>query len=290
MGLANPLTREQLNRLVLVRHLYRRALQEAQGPMPFKAAALLSLHDGVELFLALACESAGRTLTKGTDFAGYWRLLYSPPSPITLSHETSMLRLNTARVLLKHHGMSLAPAEIDGFAQSVSDFYLDNTPLLWDKRFEDVSLVDLVADSEVQVQLRKCEVLVQAGTECMADISISFTMVTNAAKVREGHDPHYIWPLRYADESYLPPDTVRYLKDLENNIRDLREEVTVLAYQLDMGRLRTFRAKSYMVYQLMGIEGYQASTPKNPTATLHECRDCLDFVIDSALRIQQYYA
>src|SRR5688500_5060939 len=93
-----PLTAEQHQRLAFIRHLLAKAVTEADTAFALRPACLLTLHDAVELFLALACEATGRALPPRTGFQQYFDLLRNGAPSVQLAGETGMHRLNTARV------------------------------------------------------------------------------------------------------------------------------------------------------------------------------------------------
>jgi hypothetical protein len=46
-----------IQRLGLIRYLYETAMEESLRPEPFGLISILKLHDSVELFLDLACDT-----------------------------------------------------------------------------------------------------------------------------------------------------------------------------------------------------------------------------------------
>lgn len=284
-----PLDKNQRDRLILVRQLHAKAQRELGDPWPLKAAALLTEHDAVELFLGLACQACGRTVTPKTTFHQYFDLLRNGTPPILLHEETEMIRLNTARVSLKHHGILPDESAVDGFAHSATSFLVRNTDDIWGQPLGSISLVGLISDGPIRKALEQCETLLAAGSICLKEISIAFAMVTDAAdSARRGeHFAPHISPLFHHHAQALPRELERFFEQVVNAIEDIRSDIATMSYQLDHRRLKLFKKKSCYVYQVIGGD-YVASDPP-PLVTLRDARESFDFVVDAALRIQAFY-
>lgn len=66
-----------------------------------------------------------------------------------------MRRLNRARVALKHHGTMPSKLDIEAFRGSTTNFFEDNTGIVFGIRFTDISLVDLVQCKDAKNNLKE---------------------------------------------------------------------------------------------------------------------------------------
>jgi hypothetical protein len=280
------LTADGFRRLALVRHLYRQALHQGTQPQPLKATALLSLHDAVELFLGLACESLGRTVKPRTGFPEYWELLKNGEPPIHLSHETAMLRLNTARVSLKHHGILPDGTAVEELTHATGECLADNTTILWNVQFASISIVHFVSDPDIRKLLEAAEAKLAVGTPCTHEMSLAFaTLLGRSMKhisvgslfdltsARQSH------PFDIADR-----DVARYLAALDADINNIRRSLLVVAMRLDFERFCQFELNSYPAS--ISADGTISVNSLPLGLGVAECRRGVDFVVDSVLRVQ----
>jgi hypothetical protein len=104
LGMTLQLTSDQVTRLALARYLLKNAETQFKNPQPLCSLSLLSMHDAVEMILDVVAEAANTSIAAGRDFASYWKVLKNGSDPVHLPLERQMIRLNQARVALKHHG------------------------------------------------------------------------------------------------------------------------------------------------------------------------------------------
>ena len=129
-----------MQRLGLIRYLYKGAMEEARQPEPFGGISILKFHDSVELFLDLACDKFGVPAKKTNQFKDYWLELEGHLQGQSLSEKRSMDRLNAARVAFKHHGNLPSISSIERFRVNVTDFFEENTLLIFGIEFGKISV------------------------------------------------------------------------------------------------------------------------------------------------------
>ncbi|MFZ1959061.1 MAG: hypothetical protein WAU46_08295 [Methanoregula sp.] len=138
-----------LKRLVFIKYLYTVAIQQSQQPEPLSSASILTFHDSIELFLELASEVNGVSKTN-IHFLEYWELLKSKLPNEGLTQKMSMRRLNNARVSLKHHGTLPSKLNIEGFRVNSTNFFQENTPIVFGINFDKLSFSELIKDKKLQ--------------------------------------------------------------------------------------------------------------------------------------------
>ncbi len=289
-------TADALNRLAFVRYLYLLAVEQAGQPLPAKASALLAFHDAVELFLALACEHQGVGPKDRTQFEQYFSLLRDSSPPTRLAEEGGMIRLNKARVSLKHYGNLPAAQSVDGFAASVKAFFELNTRQVFCVDFQAVSLLDLVADVDVRNILKDAERLMTegSGSGSMAKVSVAFPTLLHNFRGRRPPDPgRGVGP--YSARAGNLPDSPalgldyhspmgKFVAGVKSALISLETEVDVLSLGLDFERYQTFMWMSYSVSQ--EPDGRFVAHPDPSAPSVDNSRYLFDFVVDSALRLQ----
>ncbi|MCD6344223.1 MAG: hypothetical protein J7M17_01270, partial [Anaerolineae bacterium] len=144
-----------VRRLAFIKYIYQLGLQQSGMLEPLHGVALLTFHDAAELFLQVASEylNAG---AKQANFMDYWELL-SKKLPTELGHKEAMRRLNKARVALKHHGTLPSKLDVEAFRATITNFFTDNTPLVFGFPFTAISLTDFVQPAEARDNLKEAE-------------------------------------------------------------------------------------------------------------------------------------
>src|SRR5207244_8737961 len=125
--------------------------------------SILKFHDSVELFLDLACDKFGIPTKKTSHFRDYWTELDKHLQGQSLSEKRSMDRLNDARVSFKHHGNLPHASSIEKFRVNVTDFFEENTRLIFGVEFSNMSMTYLIQNNAVKMLLDEANELVERG-------------------------------------------------------------------------------------------------------------------------------
>lgn len=266
MGNPPIITPDELRRLAFIRYLYMVALDQSRQPMPLQTASVLGLHDAVELFLGLACEHAGVPTTDRTGFNDYFDLIKRAEPPVTLAEEGAMRRLNKARVGLKHHGILVASDQVESFRGSAAAFFTENTRAVFSIDFDAITMTDLVHDPHVRASLREAERLIgeDQWSEALLQIAIAYEQLVDSYEWREWG----IWE--------------------DGVVESMEGVVKVLALGLDFRRYVCFRRTAGHAHQTSwhGDDGEYEAFGARKQADSDDCRFCLDFVVECALRLQ----
>lgn len=162
-------------RLAFIRYLYEEAVRQAEQPEPMCVTSVLTFHDGVELFLVLACEhlDVGK---KSMDFLAYWEELNRKLPDGGLTQKKAMSRLNEARVGLKHHGNMPARSAVQEYSYITSLFFEENTPTVFGVEFGNLSMLYLVRVLTVRAELEQAEELREQGDleKAVGKVAVAF--------------------------------------------------------------------------------------------------------------------
>ena len=149
----NPNT---VRRLAFIRFLYSQGLEQAARPQPLAAAALLSFHDAVEMFLLLAAEHLRVNLDRNTTFDGYWTQI-AAQATLQLPSRNAMRRMNNSRVNFKHHGSIPSATDLEQFRGDVTTFFTDATQTVFAADFTGIDMTDLVTQQDALAKIRDAE-------------------------------------------------------------------------------------------------------------------------------------
>jgi hypothetical protein len=299
---AETLSLVTMERLGFLRYLYEVGLEQSRQPEPLAAVSILSFHDSVDLFLQLASEQSGATLTiKKPYFSDYFAPINEVIKPEQLSNEQSMKRLNNARNAVKHNSFVLAWRDVEQLRAGVTGFFEDNTPLIFGIEFGAISLVSLVRCEPARQKLQEAESYLQAGNreEALVAIAVAFVELINdyerAASSRYGRSP-FTFGESFAFESsffrqdpFSDPFSVSFDDKVMNSIVSLQDAMKILGLGIDYRRYTKFRLLTPNVSTTTGSGRHDVSRHPRGSAdppSYVDCRFCFDFVIDAAIRLQ----
>lgn len=285
-----------LRGLAFVRHLYALGLRQSSQSGPVAATSILTFHDAVEMLLVLGLKQHDRYRgARAYQFNDYWTELQE--AGLEVSQRGTMEDLNRTRVNLKHHAQVPSRATIEAARVHVRDFFIENTALILGVNFEDVSLSSIVTYDKPRTHLEQAERHMSAGEHEAAIKEIAFAFHYLVGQPRSEGDPWTLSRLR-SDLSSLPlpgdfrvQATMREIigiitKSIEQDRDTVRFITFGLTLGLDFGRWQRFRALTPRIIGRMSGEPLVERRHRVPP-TLDQCRFCYEFVIDSALRLQE---
>lgn len=295
-----PLAPEKLAKgLATVHYLYDLAVQQSRRSGLRQGAAILTFHDAVEMFLVLGLQHHGLYSDRRFyHFHEYWSELARANPPINLTR--TMDTLNRARVSFKHHAIPPATTVVEETRVHVRDFLTENVPIVFGLNLEDVHLSMLVQSSpQARTHLETAERQMAAGEydEAIGEVAYAFhTLLADHERHlagqggQRGFRLNPLWlPGRLGSASIYGTDDVAQLAGtVSEAIHELQVAVRVLSFGLDFARFRRFIALAPRVIelqpgQLNRTEWHRENEPPTP----EECQSCYDFVVDSALRLEE---
>jgi hypothetical protein len=289
-----------MQRLGLIRYLYEAAMEESRRPEPFGSISILKFHDSIELFLDLACDRFGIPAKKAQQFRDYWTELERHLQGQSLSEKRSMDRLNDARVSFKHHGNLPHASSIERFRVNVTDFFEDNTALIFGIDFSKVSMTYLIQNNVVKTLLDEATTLLEQGArgDALDKIAVAFAeLISDYLSGNQAWRYQNLFFSRGPSLRYTSPTTGNRDRQLEefaakvsSSIESLREGMQILSLGLDYQRYVRFRLMTPPVVRMMGATMHQALhgnlSDQNELPSIERCRFCYDFVVASAIHLQ----
>lgn len=296
-------TPDELRRLAFIKYLYGVAVEQSQQPDPMKAASVLTFHDAVELFLILAAQQV-KINPASVNFMQFWERLET--QHVTLGHKEPMRILNELRNSLKHTGIRPGSSEVEAARANVAGFFQENTPLAFDGlAFAGISMAQLVEYDAAKAQLEEAQRLMSEGSngEAIEKIAIAFQQLlddyhSRAARVFGKSSLDFHKQMRFESKFQGPPlpssgttdpRLLGLVSDLTDSVRQLQVAVTVLGLGLDYRRFAKYESLTPLVWTDPQTEEYVTSPGyAGDEVTAEDCRFCFDFVIESALRLQEF--
>ena len=277
-------------RLAFIKYLNKIGQEQAMKPEPLCWTSILTLHDAVELFLQLVAEYAGVDASvRDIQFMHYWSktqpLLAKIGKPV-LTHRIAMERLNNARVNFKHYSNPPAKSAIIGnYAPDVNSFLEDNSSAIFNVTFTTVSLVNLVTCQATRADLIEAEKLKQTGQfqEAITHARFAFNkLIDDYEATKTDKWGRSAFDLVHGLEGMFDT-TVRSIKSLE-------EAIKIIGFGIDFKRYGKFRLITPYVYQSGNSWDYKAQFDPEigKYRTAADVDFCVDFVIESALTLQEF--
>lgn len=291
-----------MQRLALIRYLYTGAIEESKQPEPFGQISILKFHDSVELFLDVACDQFGIPAKKTKEFKDYWSALEEHLQGQSLSQKRAMDRLNSARVEFKHHGNMLSTSDIEKFRVNVTDFFEENTSLIFGIEFSKISMTYLIQNTRVRTLLDEANALIEEGKRgdaltknaiAFAQLIDDYTQNEKARRYRELFFTRDPFPLHIGSSTgNQGPQFEQFVRSVTASIDTLRQGMQVLSLGIDYPRYVKFRLLTPPVVKMQGATDYQPPVPMQYTQdtlpSVETCGFCQDFVVASAIRLQKF--
>jgi len=307
-----------IRRLAFIKYLYRLGIQQSETPEPLSAVSLLNFHDAIELFLQLASEHLN-VGSKETRFMEYWEML-SKKLPVgkELSQKEAVRRLNEARVGLKHHGTLPSKLDIEAFRATTTSFFEENTPIIFNVAFGEISMTDYVQPEQAREHLKTAETLLKSESfaEALDLTAIAFQQMLDDYESRKqdrfhsspfffGRDlTHYsshqigIGHKRRIGRSLIDGDNDihehkyeeklgKFIDTTKESLEAIQEAIKILAMGVDYRRYTKFKLLTPSVNRTLDgkFDTYRTYEQKHTTA---DVQYCIEFVIETAVKLQEF--
>lgn len=198
-------------------------------------------------------------------------------------------RMNKARVGLKHSGLLPSSPDIEGFRAAATNFFEENTPVVFGIPFSQVSLAHLVESENARTHLRNADEMAEKGMieEALSELALGFFEVVSSYEESQkdefGRSPYgfgtHFWRTENLREFGID------LSEINDAVRHLCEAMRVIALGLDYRRYVRF---STLTPEVFLPEGGKPKVSKRSGLSIspEDYRFCYDFVIECALVLQ----
>lgn len=136
-----------IRRLSLVKSLYQIAVDQSKYPESLSFVSILTFHDALDMFMQLAAEKEGVPKKEKMFLVDFFQVLTN----VTLG--ASVKKINQRRNAIKHSGIIPAKTEIEETATVAKLFFEENAKIVFNLEFESISLMELVTEERVRLLL-----------------------------------------------------------------------------------------------------------------------------------------
>lgn len=286
-----------IRRLATIKYLYNIGVQQSMQVETIAGFSILAFHDCTEMFLLLIAENKGKRALP--HFMDYW----DDYRDLTLKE--SMRALKDRRVNIKHKGQFPSKSDIEMSRITMTEFLEQNTPLQFGIDFKDISISNLVSYDNVRRYIDIAELNYNEGKlyDCMVNSKIAFMELLSTYESSKRGKYSVDSLLNIGDEigeDYQKlvgsgnSSGARWFEQVTNTTNKIREVLKVTALGIDYKKYMYFETIVPKVnvwwreegknYEALPQEYYER---KNILRSI-DGRFCIDFVIDSALKLQEF--
>ncbi len=286
-----------LKRLSFIKYLYQLGIRQSRQKTPQDSISILMFHDSIELFLQLSTEYLNASTQTNINFMEYWGIINQKLQGQQLSQKNQMNRLNKARVNLKHHGLLLNESDIESFRVNTSDFFSDNCSIVFEINFSEISLIDLINNSDVKDLFRDAVNYYEQNNIKRALEYFSLTFKVLIYDFEEKLQA-YRYQL-FGFEKFIPhceDDAIR--SDLDNvsyAINNIQYKLKYLIYGINVRDFIKFSLLTPdVIFIRTDFRNYKIDIPlpflkkKEKLYSQDQLEFCKDFIIDCALKLQEF--
>jgi len=305
-GILLKLDAASLKRLVYAKYLHNTAADQLHSTSPIVAAeALLRVHDSVEIFQLVVLDNL--SVSSRFEFMKFWEEVKNktgkePP------YKDRFAQLNHMRVGFKHKAICPNLSELSDVAAVIWPFFVEVSRDFLGVEFAEQSLAVLVDDVSAREHLGKADELIAAHNydDALAEITIALHVVLNQkyprspwAQTSDLLDPHSSShrPPKIPYHSYgntlsgaagLIHAIEKAFEDLHDGISRQAELLEMLIWKIDLQKYSKFAQFAPYVFQTGDGEFHVTHRMgiRRPL-TQRDARFCFQFVLDSALAIQE---
>ncbi len=286
-----------IKRLALIKFLYKIGIEQSKQSETIASFSILSLHDSIEMYLKLLAEHLNIKSEK-FNFIDYWTNIP------TLTLKESMRNLNSRRVNIKHKGLLPSKADIEISRVNATDFFEQNTLSQFGIDFNEISLFSLVQYENVRKHLQESQKALDENkfADCIETVAIAFNELISSYEDSKlnfyGNSPFYFGKdLTFLSSFYIGigrhnDDKVErklgeFVDKVKESLDEIQKAVKIMSFGIDYKRFVKFKlltptiSRTFSGQHIAEVWGKKKWTKEN-------CQYCIDFVLDSSLKLQEF--
>jgi hypothetical protein len=285
-----------VNRLTKIKYLYKIGIEQSMQEGTFAGFSLLSFHDCAEMFLLLVAEEHGDKIEENMPFMSFWNKY----KDLTLIEP--MRKLKERRVNIKHKGLFPSKMDIEESRVTITNFLRDNVYKQFKKDFDSISLADLIIYPNIKDYVLNAELYLCQNNlyDCLVNAKIGFEelLSTYESDKKQWRDSILSVGEKvgkdYRNLVSSNKEGLRWFEQVTHTTNDVRNILKVSALGIDYRKYVLFDFVTPKVIETCGtgkdkyVYDSKNNYEKTRKITAQDCQFCIDFVIDSALKLQEF--
>ena len=283
-----------IRRLVTIKYLYLIGVEQSKQTDTFAGFSILAFHDCVEMLLVLIAEK--RKKKPQQHFLDYWDKIPQLP------YKVQMGNLNNIRNNLKHHANFPGKTDIQRCSEDVEAFLKESIKEFLRIEFDDISLSSLISFETVRADVEKAEAFMKENQfyESLEKCKTAFMKLLATYDSNKGQWRNSILNIgekvsndyREFAKSFKSSD--KWFKHTTQTVNSVREVLKITALGIDYRKYSLFNFITPHVIEGCDATGtiYVSEKKDNFESTrnvcIQDCQFCIDFVVDCALKLQEF--
>lgn len=290
-----------IRRLALIKYLFQKGVEMSKQAETTSGFSILSFHDSIEMFLILAAEDRDIKKYKTFSFMQFWDSI----PELTMRNQIEALK--DRRVAIKHRCQFPSKQDVEISRINTIDFFIENTSKIFNLKFSDISLADLISSQEVRELIISAEKKLADndiyGSLC--DSRYAFTKLFVQYESSKNRFEHWDSLLDIGKEigddykRLVGTDNkngARWFEQVSLTTNQLRDILKYTALGLDFRKyvyFDTVAPKVFFYYskEESGIEAHfeeQEYYEYEKNLRAENADFCIGFVIDCSLKLQEF--
>ncbi len=285
-----------IRRLAIIKYLYNIGVQQSMQVETVAGFSILTFHDCAEMFLLLVAENSNKKAE--SNFMNYWDAYPE------LTQKESIRALKDRRVSLKHKGQFPSKSDIEISRIAMLDFLEQNTKIQFQLNFNEISTSLLISYANVRDYIKQAETLYNKGDlyESLKNSKIAFMELLFAYESTKsmGYLNNGILNIgKQIGTDYRKlldndRDGKKWFEEVTDTTNKLRDILKITALGIDYKKYNFFNyvapevtyswKNGERIYEYLPQEYYEERKILRGV----DCKFCIDFVIDSALKLQEF--
>lgn len=279
-----------IKRLAIIKHLYKIGIEQSKQVETVAAFSILSFHDSVEMFLKLLAENKNIKSEK-LNFLDYWTNIPS------LTLVEFMRNLNIRRVNIKHKGILPSKTDIEISRVNTTDFFNQNVKIHFDIEFESISLIDLVSYVNVKKYLKISQDFLDSNEikKSIENVALAFDELLNSYEENKigsyRYSPFFFGKNLSFNSSFFMGIRDEKMSDFVDKVKDsleaMQQAIKVMSLGIDYKKYVKFKLLTPIITRTTSGKHF-AEIYGEKKWSKENCQYCIDFVIDSSLKLQEF--
>ena len=208
-----------------------------------------------------------------------------------------MRNLNTRRVNIKHKGILPSKTDIELSRVNTTDFFNQNVITHFDVEFESISLIDLVSYENVKELLKISQDSLDSNKieKSIENVALAFDVLLNSYEKNKignyRYSPFFFGKDLSFNDSFFMGIEDRKMSNFVDKVKDsleaMQKAIKVMSLGIDYKKFVKFNLLTPLITRTMG-GNHVAEIYGDKKWTKENCQYCIDFVIDSSLKLQEF--
>lgn len=291
-----------VKRLSYIKYLFLQGVSQAERGDVLAGYSILSFHDAVDMFMALVYEH--KNPNQQTKNRKLFLMNYFDEVP-ELTHKVSIKKLNDCRNSIKHNAQFPSKDDIEKIKVTTLDFFVENSQSLLNVDFETVSLIDLVTYPNTRSYLQAAQRYYHEEKYYKGAVECSKAFKTLLSEHESSKHLRYHNLLKIGDNTRKIDRTLflsgkkgvfdhrhqRWFDDVNSNLHDLRDALSIIAIGIDYRHYRLFKAITPEVRAWPECKWDvfidEESFTKRVQANKRVADTTINFIIECAVKLQE---